>query len=44
MYWKIISRPDPISGSGFYLIHSNLLRNALDPPPSAPIGSAFNQI
>ncbi len=41
---EIISRPDPLSGSGFYPIHPNLLRSAPDPPPSAPTGSAFDQV
>lgn len=41
---KIISRPDPFSGSEFYLIHPDPLRNALDLSPSAPTSFGLNQI
>ena len=36
---EIISRPNPLSGSGFNLIHRNPPRGAPDPPSSAPTGS-----
>ncbi len=41
---EIISRPDPLSGSGFYPIHPDPLLSAPDLPPSAPTDSAFDQI
>ena len=38
---EILSRPDPLSWSGFYSIHCNSLQSAPDPPLSAPTGSGF---
>lgn len=38
---EILSRPNPLSWSGFHLIHPNPLWSAPDPPPSAPTGSGF---
>ena len=44
LHREIISRPNLVSGFGFYLIYLDLLRSALDLSLSAPTGSAFNQI
>ncbi len=41
LHEEIISRLDPLSGSGFQLILPDPLRSALNPPPT---GSAFDQI
>ena len=38
-HWEIISRPDPLSGSGFHSIYPDPPRGAPDPPSSAPTGS-----
>ncbi len=43
-HWEIISRPDPLSGSGFHSIHIDPLRGAFDLSPSAPTGFAIDQI
>ena len=41
---EIISRPNPLSRSGFSLIYSDLPRGAPDPPLSAPTGSGSTLI
>ncbi len=44
LYREIISRPNPLSGSGFHSIHPNPFQSAPNLPPSAPTGSTFDQI
>lgn len=41
-YWEIISKSNSLSGSRFYLIYSDLLESALDPPPSALTSSGLD--
>ena len=44
LYGEIISRLDPLSGSGFHSIHPDPPRSAPDTPSSAPTGSGSAQI
>ncbi len=39
---EIISRPNPLSGSEFYLIHLDLFRSALNPPLSTLTSSGLS--
>lgn len=39
IHWEIISRPNLLSGSGFYLIYSDPPRGAPGPPFSGSTGS-----
>ena len=34
IHWEILSRPNPLSGSGFYSIPRDPLRSIFDPPLS----------